>query len=550
MVKKARTFFVQWSQWYDTHDDAGNLRNPDPIYFKSIQEAQDEQKWLTWRKAKLQSLLLKKDEKKEKGRKARKGKAISACHDDDFKQDNTPKPNHIHSLVMLQATMDVDKACEFFGVTRKDNCQAVKNKAQALKYELHITNKAIADGKHIYSEDALWGTNFDSREEMLNFYKRTVSRKSSKSENVKIDDEILTNLCGYYLEQGKLTLTKARSIFQDVYKEQNSTIFNKNKSTLETSFNSYLDAKAKKFRINGRRLTTVLISGNGGTGKTLLASALAYNSDYRHDWHEAAATGKNKTSDLADGYSGQDTGVFNEMDGDTESFRAFCSIFDPYNYSPVSSRNKNKQMLITKAFLTTSDNALEFITKCVFQRSTDDKMLAQNIISNYKSINEVLNLNSAFDAQAFDQCQNRNLMMNVARDHSFQVARRIACYIRISKQRFAYMPSNEILNQYDFTNLDDLQYMSKDLLMNYVKKVAVSVDDATTQDTAITLSFFDKYKRMFKECLTYFVKDVTDKKAMSKIAVSIDSLLNILDTREEEDVEKEIMLKALEMSKK
>ena len=550
MAKKARTFFVQYSQYFDTHDDAGNLRNPDPVFFKTIGDALDEKRWLAWRKMKLQNLLLKKGEKKQKGQKARKGKAISACHYADFKQDHTPKPTHIHCTVFLDSTLEIDKAQAFFGVTRKDNCQPVKNKASALKYELHITDEAIRDGKHIYSEDDLWGTNFDSREEMLDFYKRTVSRKSSKSEKVKIDDEALTNLCGYYLEQGKLTLTKARSIFQDVYKEQNSTIFNKNKSTLETSFNSYLDAKAKDFRVNGRKLTTILISGNGGTGKTLLASALAYHADFRHDWHEAAATGKNKTSDIADGYAGQSTAVLNEFDGDTESFRAFCSVFDPFNYSPASSRNKNKQMLITKAFLTTSDNDLEFITKCVFQRSADDKMLAQNIISNYKSINEVLNLNSAFDAPAFDQCQNRNLMMNVARDHSFQVARRIACYIRISNQRFPYMPADEILNQYDFTNLDDLQYMSKDLLMNYVKKVAVSVDDATTQDTAITLSFFDKYKRMFKECLTYFVKDVTDKKAMSKIAISIDSLLNILDTREEEDVEKEIMLKALEMSKK
>ena len=549
MVKKARTFFVQWSQWYDTHDDAGNLRNPDPIFFKTIDDALDEQKWLAWRKMKLQSLLLKKGEKKQKGQKARKGKAISICHDADIKQDHTPKPTHIHCTVFLDSTLEIDKACEFFGVTRKDNCQPVKNKAGALKYELHISDEAIRDGKHIYSEDSLWGTNFDSREEMLNFYKKTIARKVSKSQAVKIDDEILTNLCGYYLEQGKLTLTRAKNIFQDVYKEQNSTIFNKNKSTLETSFNSYLDAKAKDFRVNGRKLTTILISGNGGTGKTLLASALAYHADFRHDWHEAAATGKNKTSDLADGYSGQDTGVFNEMDGDTESFRAFCSIFDPYNYSPVSSRNKNKQMLITKAFLTTSDNALEFITKCVFQRSADDKLLAQNIMSDYKSINEVLNLDPVFDAPAFDQCQDRNMMMNTAKDHSFQVARRIACYIRISKQRFGYMPTDKILNQYDFTNLDDLQYMSKELLINYTKKVAVSIDDATTQDTAITLSFFDKYKRMFKECLTYFVKDVTDKKAMSKIAVSIDSLLDILDTREEEDVEKEIVLKALEMSK-
>lgn len=551
MVKKARTFFVQYSQYFDTHDDAGNLRNPDPVFFKTIDDALDEKKWLAWRKAKLQSLLLKKGEKKKKGQKARKGKAISACHYADFKQDHTPKPTHLHATVFLDSTLEIDKACEFFGVTRAKNCQPVKNKAQALKYELHITNQAIADGKHIYSEDDLWGTNFDSREEMLNFYKKTVSRKSSKSQNVKIDDEVLANLCGYYLELGKLTLTQAKSIFQKVYKEQNSVIYNKYKSTFSTSFDSYLNAKAKKYRRDGRKLTTTLISGNGGVGKTLLASALAYNADFRHDWHEAASTGKNKTSDIADGYAGQDVAIFNEFDGDTESFRAFCSIFDPRHYAPTSSRNQNKQMLITKAFLTTSDNILEFAEKCGLQGSADYKLLAQNIIANYKSINDVLNIDPVFDdSGVFDSFDNKQLMINTAKDHSFQVARRIACYIRISRHRFGYMPSNELLNQYVFTNFDDLQYMSKDLVMNYVKKVAVLVDDATTQDTAITLNFFDKNKRAFKECLTYFVKDVTNKEAMSKIAVSIDSLLNILDTRKEENIEEKIINDALEMSKK
>lgn len=560
MAKKARTFFVQYSQDYDIHDSAGNLRNPDPTYFKSTKDLLDGKKWLEWRKSWLQSLLLKKDEKKKAGQKARKGKAVGICHYADIKKDKSLKPTHLHAYVTLQATMDVEKAIDFFEVTRPLNCQAVKNKAQALKYMLHITNQAIADGKHIYSEDDLWSINFDNRQEMLDFFKKTISRKSKKSEKITVDDEALTNLCGFYIEQGKLTLTQAKRIFQNVYGSQNSTYYSKNEHTLKVSFESYLNQKAEEFRTLGRRLTTILISGDGGSGKSVLASAMAYNASNLHDWHAVATTGKNKTSDVADGYSGQDVAVFNEFDGNTESFRAFCSIFDPYNYTPISSRNKNKQMTITKAILTTSDNVLEFVEKCVFQGSADDKLLAQNIINNYKSLDEILNLNPVFDdSGAFDQVQNKNMMMNVARDHSFQVARRIACYITIKKNAYPYVPASAglglsldtdlFLKHFTRFDFDDLEHFNfNDLIEKPVP--CFFVNGASSADTAIQLNFFGNNARKYIEGPTFFVKDVKDKSVMQKVALAIDEILKIADTSQAENVEEKIINEAIEMSKK
>ena len=400
-MTKTRSFFIQWSQYYDTHDDDGNLRNPDPKYFKTAEEALDLKTWLTWRKKWLNEKLV--QELPPKGQRQqgqRKGLHISICHYADLKKaikktaKREKKPNHIHTYVYLSNAMEIEKARKFFEVSRKENCMPVKSVKSVLEYMLHITPQAIADHKHIYSEDELFG-NFASKQEMLDFFHQKIASATVK--DAKIDDEKLTNLTGWYIRNGKLTLNSARHIFDQAYEENSTIYFNRAKKALQTSFESYIDDKANDFKINGRNLTTLLVTGCGGTGKTVLANALAYNSNLLHNWHDVAPTGRRKTVDIADGWSGQDTAVLNEFDGDAESFRAFCAIFDPHNYTQVSSRNKNKQMLITRAFITTTQSPIEFVTRASLQGN--DEVFADNIIvsSQFKNIYDLLALSEFND---------------------------------------------------------------------------------------------------------------------------------------------------------
>lgn len=571
-MTKTRTFFVQWSQYYDTHDELGNLRNPDTSYFKTIQDALDLDNWLNWRKKwlakKIVQVLPPKGERK-KGQ--RKGIYIGICHYADTKintktKKREHKENHIHTCVSFANAVEVEKAREFFEVSRKQNCMPVKSVKNVLEYMLHITQQAIQDQKHIYSENELFG-NFASKQEMLDFFHQKIASTTVK--DTKIDDEKLTNLTGWYIRNGKLTLNSARHIFDQAYEEDSTIYFNRAKKALQTSFDSYIDDKANDFKINGRHLTTLLITGHGGTGKTVLASALAYNSNLLHTWHDVAPVGKNKTVDVADGWAGQNSAIFNEFDGDAESFRAFCAIFDPNSYTQISSRNKNKQMLITRAFITTTQSALKFVAHAVFQ-DKDDKQFADNIVTSpeLNSVNDLLALSEFNDLEGLfgTDKQEQKKFLNIAKDHSYQIARRLGGIIEVKNANYyPYVPSNtrlglsidtdnflkqfEIIDakNFNFNDADNTFFNDDNVFAETHKKhkAILASKDATTSSTSYTLYKWNDQERKFLRGVTFFVADVTNKDIMQKLGLAIDMIYHIAETRNAKNYEKEILEKAM-----
>lgn len=564
---KYRMFFVQWSQYFDTHDSDGNPRNPDPNYFKTAEEAQNFDKWLTWRKEwlnyKIQQVLPKKHAKGQ-----RKGIYIAICHDEDTRinaktKQREPKPNHIHAYVHLNGAIELEKAYEFFEVSRKENCTPVKNTKSVFQYMLHITKDAINDQKHIYSEDELF-SNYDNKQDMIDFFHKKIASKSVK--DAKIDDERLTNLVGWYIRNGKLTMTSARHVFDKAYEENSTIYFNNAKSALETSFQSFINDKSRNFRLYGRDLTTILVTGSGGTGKSNLADYMAYYSNILHTWHDAPSAGKNKTVDIADGYNGEDTGLFNEFDGDAESFRAFCTIFDPHHYSAVSSRNKNKQMLITKAILTTSQTPLEFVTRAILQ-GKDDKNIADNLISSPEihTVNRLLGLSSFNDLNMLfgEDAQKQNLLLNTVKDHGLQVARRLKYIIKVkAPNKYPYVPSmqkglsidtDKFLDEFDivdahnfdFTNAESTFFNREPFGDERKHKAILTSSEATTASTSYTLYKWNDDKRRFERGVTLFVADVTDSDVMRKLGLAVDMIFNIAVQDNAKNFEDEVLEKAM-----
>lgn len=564
-MSKTRTFFIQYSQYYDTHDDAGNLRNPDQSYFKTIQDALDEQKWLAWRKKKLNEKIKQQlDKKHRKG--VRKGIYIAICHDKDFKvnaktKKREHKANHIHVFIVLANAIELEKAYEFFEVSRKENCTSVKSVKGVLEYMLHITAQAIQDHKHIYSEDELF-SNFKTKQEMLDFFHQKIASTTVK--DTKIDEDDLTNVTGWYIQQGKLNLDGARRIFQKAYEEKSTIYFNRAKKALETAFQSYLDEKSNDFKVNNRDLMTVLITGLGGVGKSSLASAMAYNASSLRTWHDAPSTGKNKTIDIADGYKGEDVAIFNEFDGDSESFRAFCSIFDPHIYSSISSRNKNKNMLITKAFITTSQTPLEFVTTSIYQGQSD-KDVRENIISNpqIKNVHDLINLSQLVDINCEDDLNRKKLMLNIAHVDGYQVARRLGGIIEAKRPNtFPYVPNStnfgvsqdidDFLKEFEIFNAENFDFSNpiwqkqkRSAFDDARKYPAVLTTNATTSDTSYTLYKWDDNLHDFERGATIFVHDVTDRELMRQVGLAIDMIYHIAEQNDAINYEKEILEKAM-----
>lgn len=349
-IKRYRSFTIMYSYDFDTHDGAGQPRNPAPTAFTHVPNKEE---WRKWREAWLTQKVY-----------AKSGEYIGIFHDCDMKADGrTPKPLHMHAVVMLQNAMSEDAFRKYFDVSRPENAEHAVSINGALRYLLHITDQSIADGKHIYSESNLFGyirglvRNQQSISMAYHSY-ITDARKGQSGGKVATSKRVkaVASRLGGMLYHGEITMQDATELYEKEFGATGTLPFKNVEPALKKQRQAYLAKKADDFRINGRHLVTDFITGKGGTGKSNLAEAIAYYADPSHSWHATTGPGKGKTSDITDGYSGEPQAVINELDGDAESFRTLCALLDPYHFSKSSSRNKNTDYLVDRIHITTSTN--------------------------------------------------------------------------------------------------------------------------------------------------------------------------------------------------
>lgn len=360
-IKRYRSFTIMYSYDFDTHDSAGQPRNPAPTVFKHVPTGDE---WCKWREAWA----------KQKVR-AKGSEFIGIFHDSDIKTNGKPKPLHMHAVIMLKNPMSEDAFRRYFEVSRPENAEHAVSINGALRYLLHITDQAIADGKHIYSESDLFGyltgglVNNKQTLSVVYHYKISDARngnsggKAATSKRVKA----VASKLGGMLYRGEITMQDATELYEKEFGDTGTLPFKNVEPALKKQRQAYLAKKADDFRINGRHLVTDFITGQGGTGKSNLAEAIAYYADPSHSWHATTGPGKGKTSDITDGYSGEPQAVINELDGDAESFRTLCALLDPYHFSKSSSRNKNTDYLVDRIHITTSTNLSNWLIDSICQ---------------------------------------------------------------------------------------------------------------------------------------------------------------------------------------
>lgn len=125
-------------------------------------------------------------------------------HDKDKDKDTgEDKGLHAHGIGNFEQSLTQSEALKHSGCSSEDNCRPMKDKVKAYRYHLHITEKAIEDHKHIYSEDELIFSVADGKNFGLKEYHKVICKKNQQSEETKedkklIDETIKKILDAYY----------------------------------------------------------------------------------------------------------------------------------------------------------------------------------------------------------------------------------------------------------------------------------------------------------------------------------------------------------------
>ena len=278
-------------------------------------------------------------------------------HDKD-KLETGFKPIHVHMIVELSAPARKSAAMALLGGSSDKNVDYADEKgarAGASRYLLHITEKAMQADKHIYGEDEL------IIEGGLDIHKMMKGTRKQQSTITYSEVEKLALQLSLEIEENGMTVKQARQKLYELIPEKliAHKVWLDWQFKFERSDETYKTERENVLSEYGRTLTNMFVNGKGGVGKSTfaqkLALALANEAPFK-----ATVGGKDKTFDFADKYGRQKVTILDDAKGGQFDMEEYLQVFDPYIYSPVSSRNTNKAWLSEYAILTTSETIDEF----------------------------------------------------------------------------------------------------------------------------------------------------------------------------------------------
>lgn len=126
-----RNYAFQRSYYFDSHDAQGNFNGLTEDAWKQMILQQ-------WTCANLKA-----------------NHVTVIFHSKDTDDHGNIKPLHAHACSNQQTSIPQTNMMKLTGCSCEENCEEINDKAQSYKYLLHITEQAIKERKHIYSEDEL-----------------------------------------------------------------------------------------------------------------------------------------------------------------------------------------------------------------------------------------------------------------------------------------------------------------------------------------------------------------------------------------------------------
>lgn len=339
--KRYYRFDVQRNYQFETHDDKGNKTS-------DITENEWREKVVSETRALIGSVT----------------EAFCIFHDCDINDDGTSKGLHFHSVITFKDAKTQTSAVKLLGASSVHNCQPCDSYVDSLRYLIHISETAVNQMKYIYDVADVFGWFIADDgavvETTVTDFKQSMSRKNDKKarrEQKKVKDS-----CAVAVMSGQSVVSDVLEVYlEDSHKVGLSAVdYLQDMSLYERSSDVWLQMMTGFYQHNSCPLTTIYISGGGGTGKTTLANALAEKWADSHGVHNVSAPGRSTTFDFVGNYRGERVSIFNELSS-AFPVEQFLSIFDTLNAVPVNSRHADKLYFSNYALLTTSVPVEAFI---------------------------------------------------------------------------------------------------------------------------------------------------------------------------------------------
>lgn len=293
-------------------------------------------------------------------------------------EGNPLKPAHVHLTILLVSGIKktIKAMAKRFKMTQESNIEPTKDFFEQSRYLLHITDKALLERKHIYDISELHYEFLHDRtvenrplrtiHDCLLPMDRKNSKKAAKEEAKAMILEAETKILKE-VEQGELTQPEALKAMRERENiDLSPSDLIKFNRQVEQVVDIHFIKKVDELREKGRDLTTILIScddlDSTGSGKTKIATTLLREL-YGSNFFKGASPDKKKTPDLLQGYTGEKGLLVDEFRGGEFNVDAFKNSFDPQNFAPISSRNKNVTFIGETVCFTSSYSITDIIYK-------------------------------------------------------------------------------------------------------------------------------------------------------------------------------------------
>jgi hypothetical protein len=361
-VKKVRTFFGQRSYYYDTHDKDGNLTSAITVDEWKQKIVDD------WTSVECSWLAM-------------------IFHDRDVLADGNIKPLHVHIVINFKNARSFASVAKLLGISREQNLQKCKSIADSARYLTHISETAINEGKTFYqpSEVIVAGSDAKDYSELIKRGKgKSVIREEiDDSKKLTTDDKLLIDYewskLAAKVQAGEMSKKSVKSYLLDTFGDiKGQMAWLSKRGGFDEDFKEYMEKMHNFYSSNPRELDTFYISGQGGIGKTQLATAISEILSNELGVHKVAVPGRGTTFDFAGGYRGERVTVANDLATGSFHCRQWCNIFDPLEYSPINSRNFDKPWFARFCLITNSEDVEMFIKKMIYFSGVEYQNVGSN----------------------------------------------------------------------------------------------------------------------------------------------------------------------------